>query len=407
MEMKNPESKAKLLEEAILYCLIDRPASYYDIPVNFTKKYFSSENAKFYESLSQAILKGEKVDKILGQMKMDGHNPDWIILNNVQDAIPTNIAYYCKELMELRNKESFMLHLERAKSILKETGIVDALSYLQNTEEGKQALNEVLPETINCLIDDLGNECQEEIETGFPVIDKNIQLRLGNLLVIAALTNLGNTTLALNIAHNVAMRGSSVIFHSYEMTARELVVKLVARQTGKSITEILKYNGKKMEKVDGGSNLYINTESMELDKVLTITKRLASTTNLKLVVIDYLQLATPFFRSMTRAQEVGYVCRKFALLAKELKCLVILLSQLSRDADRDPEYRPRLKHLKESGEIENHADVVLFLHPHDEQTIELIPAKVRLGAGKGRKIFLKTDFKHGTFVDPTLQQKFL
>jgi len=194
MEMKNLENKAKLLEEAILYCLIDRPASYYDIPVNFTKKYFSSENAKFYESLSQAILKGEKVDKILGQMKMDGHNPDWIILNNVQDAISSNIAYYCRELMELRNKESFMLHLERAKSILKETGIVDALSYLQNTEEGKQALNEVLPETINCLIDDLGNECQEEIETGFPVIDKNIQLRLGNLLVIAALTNLGKTT---------------------------------------------------------------------------------------------------------------------------------------------------------------------------------------------------------------------
>jgi len=184
------------------------------------------------------------------------------------------------------------------------------------------------------------------------------------------------------------------------MTDRELAIKVLASEKNIKVIDLIHNGDQYKEPVEGGSNLYFNTRIHELSKVMAMTRRLATLVSLRLVVVDYVQLATPKFKGMTRAQEVGYVCRKFSMLSKELGVLTILLSQLNRDADTE-RFRPRLKHLRDSGEIEQYADIVLFLHPQDATTMEIIPEKIRLGPNKRKRLCLKTNFAFSKFIDPT------
>jgi len=126
IKLKKPPD-SELLENAILQCLIMNPSSYFNIPPAFNSKYFSKENKYYFENLEKAITNGEKIDAVLAHFKLEGHNPEQILIRFGQDAISSNIAYYCEKLMEIRKKEMFYLHLENAKQILLENGVASKI----------------------------------------------------------------------------------------------------------------------------------------------------------------------------------------------------------------------------------------------------------------------------------------
>jgi len=398
-------NRRKLMEECILDCIISSQGkAYFDLPVGFDSKYFFGKNREFFEELERHILEKKPIDEALALLLKGGHRPDIILASCCELAVPANIAYYAKELMKIHRFEELKRHLRVALEMTdRDYSLEEVISFLMDQEEVKTTLKSIIPPTLNEEIKRIKESSNyEPIKTGFQVIDRHLFLRGGNLFVLAGLTSVGKSTLALNIAQNIAKAGYSVLYNSYELTSFELASKVLSSETRHTVDYLLENPVSK--DLDFGGRVYLNSEIHELSKVLLISRKLASMTNLKLIIIDYLQLASPKMKSATRSQEIGFTCRKFGMLAKELGCLVLLISQLSREAEKEEDKRPKLRHLRESGEIENHADVVLFMHPYEGDIVELYLAKVRLGKGRGQSLYLKADFKHSRFIDKTMEK---
>lgn len=220
----------------------------------------------------------------------------------------------------------------------------------------------------------------------------------GQLLIVAARPGMGKSALALQLAHRVAVgSGTHVAYLSYEMSALELGLRLVSSTTGIPLSELRDGT----VHPDMASTLASAAEAMadipmviddnppaSIGGVMSAMRRTARRVPLGMVVVDYLQLmaAETRWRDASRAQEVGEISRGLKLMARELEIPVVALSQLSRNLESRPGHRPMLSDLRDSGTIEQDADVVLFLHrpsmwdpDADPAAAEMIVAKQRNG----------------------------
>ena len=215
------------------------------------------------------------------------------------------------------------------------------------------------------------------ITTGFKDLDKaTAGLHEGELIILAARPGMGKTAFALNIATNAAMStDKAVAIFNLEMSAEQLVNRMIS-SVGQIEGEKLKtgmlndndwkrYTEAMSELAD--TNIYIEDDaSVTAPEIKAKCRRLASSPKgLALVVIDYLQLVTTGGRVESRQVEVSEISRAFKTMAMELKVPVIALAQLSRNAERRESNQPRLADLRESGSIEQDADLVLFLNRQD------------------------------------------
>lgn len=212
------------------------------------------------------------------------------------------------------------------------------------------------------------------ISTGLIDLDHRLGgLVDGNLLILAGRPSMGKSALALNIAWNVASKGKQVAFFSLEMTKEEIGLRLLADVTGYSSSDI---RTGKIEAADFGAirdakdhiengPLHIDdTGGLALQRLAARARRLKRTKGLDLIVVDYLQLITTGRRSSdpNRVQEVSEITMALKALAKELGVPIIALSQLSRQVENRQDKRPQLSDLRESGSIEQDADVVMFVY---------------------------------------------
>lgn len=211
------------------------------------------------------------------------------------------------------------------------------------------------------------------ISTGLVDLDHRLGgLVGGNLLILAGRPSMGKSALALNIAWHVAKAGKQVAFFSLEMTKEEIGLRLLADVTGYSSSSI---RTGKIEACDfgairdakdhiEGSPLHIDdTGGLALQRLASRARRLKRTKGLDLLVVDYLQLITTGRRSNdNRVQEVSEITMGLKALAKELGVPIIALSQLSRALENRQDKRPQLSDLRESGSIEQDADVVMFVY---------------------------------------------
>lgn len=241
------------------------------------------------------------------------------------------------------------------------------------------------------------DEDAQSTPTGLLDLDRllNGGLQAGNLIVLAARPSVGKSALAQGIAYHVAVRQRQPVgFVSLEMNGTEITERLVAQHTGLPAANVrrLKHHGSQ-EVVDAlailhDAPLYIEQEpgSTVMD-VRSKARRLAAQVPLKLLVVDYLQLMVQGDTS-NRVDEVSKISRQLKLLAAELQCPVLALSQLNRAVETRINPIPRLSDLRDSGAIEQDADVVLFLHREeltDKETekrgiAEVHVAKQRNGA---------------------------
>ncbi|MDR9363427.1 MAG: replicative DNA helicase [Microbacteriaceae bacterium] len=211
------------------------------------------------------------------------------------------------------------------------------------------------------------------IATGFTELDQLTHgLHPGQLVILAARPAMGKSTLALDIARNAALaKGNSTIFFSLEMGRAEIAMRLLSAESAISLQSMRKgmlaeKDWSKIAATRGKINdapLYIDdSPNMTLVEIRAKCRRLAQQTELKMVVIDYLQLLTSGKKVESRQQEVSEFSRALKLLAKELGVPVIAISQLNRQTEQSKDKKPELSHLRESGSLEQDADVVVLLH---------------------------------------------
>ena len=236
------------------------------------------------------------------------------------------------------------------------------------------------------------------ITTGFKYLDTMTSgLQKSDLIILAARPAMGKTAFALSLALNAAVKGrASVMMFSLEMSKEQLGQRLLSME---SKVDMQSLKTGRLERRDwddiniamdvlSGANIHIDdTAGITIMEMKSKCRRLKAEEGLDLVVIDYLQLMTPEGKSDSRTQEISVISRNLKLLARELDCPVIVLSQLSRAPETRTDHRPMLSDLRESGSIEQDADIVIFLYRdeyYNEDTespgeCEVIVAKHRSG----------------------------
>lgn len=252
-------------------------------------------------------------------------------------------------------------------------------------------------------MDELSSRKQQDdvtgLSTGFDELDKmTTGMQAGELIVIAARPSMGKTALALNVVEHVALvKSKRVAFFSLEMANEQLGVRLlssVARLNQQRV-KVGRLNDGEWQKVHEARNrlhdagIYLDEEgSLSANELRSRARSIhRECGGLDLVVVDYLQLMQTSGRSDNRAQEVAEISRALKMLAKELCCPVIALSQLNRGLEQRPNRRPIMSDLRDSGGIEQDADWILFIYRDevynpdspDKGIAELIIGKQRNG----------------------------
>ena len=243
--------------------------------------------------------------------------------------------------------------------------------------------------------------------TGFEKLDKLTNgFNNGNLIIIAARPSFGKTAFAINIVKNIIAETEkkSVLFVSLEMSHEDITKRFLSSMTGIQMNKIITKNLNKNEfltleiskNVLKKYNVFFNVNaSISVNELAMIAKNINKQCPLKLIVIDYLQLMECQSKSrFSREQEVSSISRKLKLLARHFDIPIIAISQLSRRLETRENKRPNMSDLRESGAIEQDADIVIFLYrdqyyenlknkkdniSNDQEEIELILAKHRNG----------------------------
>ena len=268
------------------------------------------------------------------------------------------------------------------------------------------------------------------LPTGFKDLDRLTSgLQASDLILVAARPSMGKTAFTLNIASYVGLHGGKVAFFSLEMPAHQLMMRLVVAETGipgndLKLGRLSPEQWRHLESATkplGSAKLFIDdTPALSVFEFRSKARRLKIHSDIKIIMIDYLQLMTggpQAAKGGNREQEVSFISRTLKAIAKELNVPIIALSQLNRSTElRGGSKRPQLSDLRESGAIEQDADIVAFIHRpeyyginQDENGMptagmaELIIAKHRNGAVTDVKLrFLKDQARFADIDDADL-----
>ena len=325
-------------------------------------------------------------------------------------ATTENVVYHCKIIKE----KSVLRRLIKSAHAISELAY-DGEGELERILERSEQLifdvsatreqsdivpvSEVLMQTYQHMVENSQREGNLTGEaTGFDYLDKAMGgLHGGELILIAARPAMGKSSLAVNIAENIAIKnGKTVAVFNLEMPKEQLVRRILCSQAMVDSKKMLTgdFTGddwqricRVLDKVDA-SPLYIDdSATVTVSEIRAKCRRLKQTKGLSLIVIDYLQLMQSGSRTESRQQEVAEISRSLKILAKELDVPVIALSQLSRAVETRKDRRPMLSDIRESGSIEQDCDIVMFLYrdeyynpdTEDKNMAECIIAKHRNG----------------------------
>ncbi len=237
------------------------------------------------------------------------------------------------------------------------------------------------------------------IETGFIELDNMTSgFQPGELVILAARPSLGKTALALNIAaHACTECGKKVGVFSLEMSKESLAIRLLCSEaridshklrSGFTTQDDWPKMSQALSRLSGAPLYIEDTPALSIMQIRAKARRLKAEKGLDLLIIDYLQLATGHGRYENRTQEVSYISRGLKSIAKELNVPVLALSQLSRAPEQRPGQKPMLSDLRESGSIEQDADVVIFIfrerRSSEEGEGEVAGEETKLIIGKQR-----------------------
>lgn len=419
-----------LAEQAVLGSIFLDPDKIHIASEYLTKdSFFKLSHGMLFNIMQDLSDKGDPIDPVsvksaldsIGQFEQVG---GMAFLASLINAVPTSahIEHYSKVVAEKSMARKVIEDLNQSISSVYD-GQKDLNEILSQTEQNLSAISNEQKKGFRTIIDVIDStqsildERSQKVgdvtgtSTGFPDFDQiTTGLHEDNLIIIAARPAMGKTAFALNIAQNVAKNSDkAVAIFSLEMGAESLVERMLSAEglipsyhvrTGNLTESEWRRMISAQERLARGKIFIDDTAGVKISEIRSKAKRLAQENDgLGLIVIDYLQLIEGRGRE-NRQQEVSEISRQLKILAKELKVPVIALSQLSRGVDQRNDKRPILSDLKESGSIEQDADIVAFLYreayyKRDEQeepdnVTELILEKNRHGSlGTVQLFFLK------------------
>ena len=351
-------------------------------------------------------------------------------LHNLAQSVPTaaNASFYA----EIVRERAILRRLVEAGTKIVQLGhgadgevdaiVNEAQSEIYNVAENRQSADYVsLGEVLVPTIDEIETNASHDggltgIPTGFRELDELTHgFSGGQMIIVAARPAMGKSTLALDFARSAAVNnGMTAAFFSLEMGRNEIAMRLLSAEARIQFQDLRKGDIRdedwdKMSLAVDRLNevpLFIDdSPNMSLMEIRAKCRRLKQRNNLKLIVLDYLQLLSSGKRVESRQQEVSEFSRTLKLLAKELDVPIIALSQLNRGSEQRTDKRPQVSDLRESGSIEQDADMVLLLHRdevYDKETprageADIIVAKNR--AGPTRDIVVAFQGHYARFQD--------
>ena len=364
---QDPEAESSVLsammisQDVLQECLIELEPDDFYIPSN--RKIYLAMREMFERNMAVDTISLADFLKSQGELERVGGRPYLLDLGNNSLAL---VGW--RRHVEMLRRDSTL------RRMISAAAQITALAY-----DAPEDTKEVVGSIMSDLFDQLSDMCENQtaelgVKTGFPTIDsKLLGLRAGQMIVIGARPGVGKTSFALNLAVNAAFNGASVAFFSLEMSKIEIAQRLLSAQSGVGLQEIRSahiQNDQWPELIRGtdelsGLDIMIDdTPGTTVTEIRAKARRMLHGKKLGLVVVDYLQLLSPpagMRRADSRATEVSEMSRGIKIMAKDLECPVIALSQLSRRVTERTGKRPELSDLRESGAIEQDADIVILL----------------------------------------------
>lgn len=355
--------------------------------------FYREAHKELYRALLDMASRKEPIDLVTLQGELKKRNTlDEIggiaYLTELADIVPTpaNVRYYAgivrkNALARLKFKQCQTVQERLEVGEDPETVISTVIkedSELLTAGNKPQArhIKEILFDVMDELDERRVNQGITGLATGFSDLDQRTGgLRRGEVSLLASRPKMGKTTLALNIARNTALAGKTTLFLSLEMTAGQLVEKLLAAEAGIDSKLLQNTNllgdsaWKRITRASvkiANARLFIDdTAQVKASELLIKLRRFKALYGLDLLIVDYLQLLQPETRRETRNAEVTETSRQLKLLAKDLNIPVLALSQLSRAVDNRKDNIPQPSDLRESGALEQDAALVMFLYRDD------------------------------------------
>ena len=405
-------------EQSVIGSMImDRDAIMTASEVITSEDFYQSQYGVLFDAMLELYNEGKPGDLVTLQERLREKDvpPEISSLEfakDLLDAVPTsaNVRHYAtivqeksmlRKLIKVNEEIANTCYLakERTEDILEETEkkIFDLLQY--------RSTGDFVPikQVVLNALDKIEKASKNKgtvtgIPTGFIDLDyKTSGFQPSDLILIAARPSMGKTAFVLNVAQNMAFKeGKTVAIFSLEMSKEQLVNRLFSLES-KVDSQALRTGNLTDEDwakliegaaVVGKSNLIIDdTPGISIAELRSKCRKFKLEHNLGIIIIDYLQLMSGGKRSESRQQEISEISRSLKAVARELNVPVVALSQLSRAVEQRPDHRPMLSDLRESGAIEQDADVVMFLYRDDyynkdtdkKNIAEVIIAKQRNG----------------------------
>jgi replicative DNA helicase len=397
------------------------------------RDFYRPAHELIYDAIVDLYGRGEPADPVTvsaeltkrGDLVRAGGAP---YLHTLISSVPTaaNAGYYAKIIRE----RAIMRRLVEAGTKIVQLGYTDegevddavdqAQAEVFAVTERREAddyiqLSQLLPAALDEIEKISAGIVGQGVKTGFKDLDALTNgFHPGNMIVLAARPAVGKSTLGLDIARYASIhKGETSVIFSLEMSRSEITMRMLSAEARVPLNNIRSGNlneeewsrmARRMGEISQAPMFIDDSPNLSLMEIRAKSRRLKQRHNLKLIVIDYLQLMTSGKRVENRQQEVAEFSRQLKILAKELNVPVVAISQLNRSPEQRSDKKPMLSDLRESGSIEQDADVVILLHREDlydsqnrSGEADLIVAKHR--NGPTRTITVSAQLHFARFTD--------
>lgn len=403
--------QATEFEEAILGAILTDKTAFDTSNILKPEYFYTDSNQRIYQSMIDLFTENKPIDLLTMTEKLKSKGELDIVggqyyLMKIQSRVSSsaNIEYHCaiiiqkyslREIIRVSAMAIGEAYSDGTDPFELQSIVVNELekNNIKSSRE-PEPLIKIATENIKDLIKIQADGLKVTgLNTGYSRLNSiGHGWQKSNLVILAGRPGAGKTALALNFAVNVAMQNKPVAVFSLEMSSKELVTRVMSMTTGVfgnlfKTADLTEQNWDYIHRTDFNKPIYIDdTPGLSLMEFKQKARKLKRKHKIELIVVDYLQLMSAFQKGQNREGEISTISRGLKHIAKELDIPVIALAQLSRDVEKSNR-QPRLSDLRESGAIEQDADIVMFLDdPNaDDKTIvnpaiDVIIAKHRNGA---------------------------
>jgi len=386
----------KELEETVIGALLTNADAAIEVmPIlKDSKIFFDPKMQKIFKAIVAIYNANEKIDMLtvddkLKSLKLDVPTYDLVLICN-KTGSSAHLEYHCRLLLQYYIKRSIIKKSQHNIQLAMDES-TDSLELLNTDAKGNDDINEIvfsgrktksyaesLQDNLE-RVEMLSNADQVNltgVPTGFKVLDDFTGgWQPSDLIIIAARPGMGKTSFVLKTTLECGLRNIPCAFFSLEMSSNQLSARTIANNSNFHLSQLIRKGFEKPEyfntlssKIDTMKHfpIYIeDTPSMDIRDIVSKARIMKRKHDIKILIVDYIQLIVDKTKANNREQEISSITRNLKLIAKELNIPVIALSQLNRSVETRTDKHPKLSDLRESGAIEQDADIVTFLYRNE------------------------------------------